>query len=59
MGVPPINPTSVGGGDMAVALSTAIGIAAAISGWSLARLADGRGRSATANPEPDRFARVP
>lgn len=58
MGVPPINPTSVGGGDMAVALSTAIGIAAAISGWLLARLADGRERSIAAEPKPDVVAPV-
>jgi hypothetical protein len=54
MGAPPVNPTSVGGGDMAVALSTAIGIAAAIAGWFLARLADARERPVRAKPKPHR-----
>ena len=42
VGVPPVIPSSAGGGEMAVPLSLAIGTAVAAVGWLLVRLAGGR-----------------
>jgi hypothetical protein len=58
MGVPSVVPSSAGGGEMAVPLSLAIGIAVAAVGWLLARLAGGRERSVVADPKLDVVAPV-
>lgn len=58
MGVPPTLPPSGGGGDIALPLSLALGIAVATAGWLLARLV-GRGeRPVAAKPDPDVAAPV-
>jgi hypothetical protein len=58
MGVPPISTPPGGGGDIALPLSLALGIAVATAGWLLTRLV-GRGeRRVAARPDPDVVATV-
>jgi hypothetical protein len=58
MGVPPTLPPSGGGGDIALPLSLALGIAVATVGWLLTRLVGKGERPVAATPDPHAVAPV-